>query len=74
MKKAVLAIAFVASASAVFATEGSKLTGDSAVPITPCYVNGKLIDHMPINICQSKYYGTYSQKASLKMAPMADKH
>ncbi|MBO9494201.1 hypothetical protein J7438_08885 [Thalassotalea sp. G20_0] len=65
MIKKALASALIFVAGSAFAN-GSKSTGDSAVPVVPCYVKGELINSMPINICFSKYQGSTTKKASMQ--------
>ena len=63
--KRVLAMLVLLFPAMVIAQQNGK--GYGGVPITPCYVQGKMISSaMPINVCQSKYKGSTNKAQSLK--------
>ena len=64
--KRMLTISVLLLPAMVMAQQNGK--GYGSVPITPCYVQGKMIaSAMPVNVCQSKYKGFSNKAQSLKM-------
>lgn len=65
MIKRILAATVLLLPAMVMAQQHGKSYG--GVPITPCYVQGKMISSaMPVNVCQSKYKGFSNKAQSLR--------
>ena len=67
MKIAALLIIITSTqALALYNGSGEKSPGDGGAPTMPCFVEGKFINTLPVNVCINNYKGSPSKKTSYK--------